>query len=102
MDDAEFQSWMKKMAAADEGAKPASANAIWWRAQLRRRLEIEKRATRPVRIAEGAAGILCWILAAALSAGAGAGGLAVFFALTLGMAGGLRGIAHEKSQPLRK
>ena len=97
MDDLEFQDWMKRMAGADEGTGTAGANAIWWRAQLRRRLEIEERATRPIRIAEGAAVMLCLVLAAVLSAGAGTGGLAAFLALTLGITGGLRAIAHHKT-----
>ena len=100
MDDLEFQNWMKQMAGADEGTGGAGANAIWWRAQLRRGLEIEERATRPIRIAEGAAALLCWLLAAVLSAGAGGAGLAAFLALTAVLTGGLRAI--DKIQPLNK
>src|SRR5215472_7729681 len=98
MDDLEFQNWMKRMAGADEVAGTAGANAIWWRARLRRRLEIEERATRPIRIVEGAAAMLCWVLAAVLSAGAGRGGLAVLLAVTLAIAG-LAAITHDKIQP---
>jgi hypothetical protein len=96
MDDAQFRSWMRRMAAVDEGAHPASANAIWWRAQLRRRQDIEERARRPIRIAEGAGGLLCWILAATLSVGMGTVGPVVLLALTLAIVGGLRAIAIKK------
>jgi hypothetical protein len=96
MDDEQFQSWMRRMAAVDEAGRPASANAIWWRAQLRRRLDAEERATRPIRIAECAAGVLSWILAAAFAAGLGTGGFVAFLALSLAFAGGLRAIALKR------
>ena len=96
MDDAQFQSWMKRMAAVDESARPAGANAIWWRAQLRRRVDAEERATRPIRIAESVGGVLSWILAAAFAAGLGTGGFVAFLALSLAFAGGLRAIAFKK------
>jgi hypothetical protein len=95
MDDAQFQSWMKRMAAADETARPASVNAIWWRAQLRRRVDTEERAIRPIRIAEAAGGLLSWLLAAAF-ASLGTGGLVAFLAVSLAIAGGLRAIAFRK------
>ena len=96
MDDEQFQSWMKRMAAVDEAGRPASANAIWWRAELRRRLDAEERATRPMRIAEGVGGVLSWILAAAFAAGLGPGGFVAFLVLSLTFAGGLRAIALKK------
>ena len=96
MNDAKFQSWMRRMGAVNEAGCPASANAIWWRAQLRRRLDAEERATRPIRIAEGAGSVLSWILSGALAAGLGTGGLTVFLALNLAIAGGLRVLALKK------
>ena len=41
MDDAEFQGWMRRVAAVQLDTPPVSANAIWWRAELRRRLIAE-------------------------------------------------------------
>ena len=96
MNDAHFQSWMKRMAAIDEAARPATANAIYWRAQLRRRVDAEERATRPIRIAEGVGGLLSWIMAAAFAAGLGIGGFVAFLALSLAIAGGLGSIALKK------
>ena len=64
MDDAAFRDWMKQMAAIEEEARPAGASAIWWRAQVRRRFERQERATRPLRIVENGAAILCWMVAA--------------------------------------
>jgi hypothetical protein len=93
MDDPQFQSWMKRMAAADETARLASANAIWRRAQLRRRVDAEERATRPIRIAEAAGGLLSWILVAAFAASLGTGGLVAFLAFSLAIAGGLKAIS---------
>jgi hypothetical protein len=59
---------MKQMEpSGTEGALP-DANAIWWRAQLRQRLEMEERATRPLRIAEGLACAACLLTAVILSA----------------------------------
>jgi len=57
MDD--FESLMRRMAAAETDAPVPSASAIWWRAELRRRVALEDRAMRPMRIAEGIACALC-------------------------------------------
>lgn len=68
MNDAQFTRWMKQMERPDaDGALP-DANAIWWRAQLRQRLVLEERATRPLRIAERFACTVCLVAAAVLSA----------------------------------
>jgi hypothetical protein len=64
--------FLKQMAAADAGAPVPSASAVWWRAELRRRLALEERATRPMRIAEGVACALCAVAAAELAAQVGA------------------------------
>jgi hypothetical protein len=63
-----FDSFMRQMAAAEADAAIPVASAIWWRAELRRRLALEERAVRPVRIAEGFACALC-VVAAVLLAG---------------------------------
>jgi hypothetical protein len=97
MDDVHFQSWMRRMAAVDEAGHPHKADQIWWRAQLRQRLNVEKLSTRPIRIAEGAAGLVCWALAAVVSAGIGTGGLVVLLTVTLAVIGGLRAIAPRKT-----
>ncbi len=60
--------FMKRMAAAETGAPVPSASAVWWRAELRRRLVLEERATRPMRVAEGIACALCTVAAAVLAA----------------------------------
>jgi hypothetical protein len=65
MDD--LDSFMRQMAAAEADAAVPAASAIWWRAELRRRLVLEERATRPVRIAEGFACALCMIAAVLLA-----------------------------------
>jgi hypothetical protein len=62
------ESFMKQMAAADAGAPVPSAGAVWWRAELRRRLALEERAIRPMRIVEGIACALCTAAAAVLGA----------------------------------
>src|SRR2546427_4955658 len=72
MDDAEFQGWMRRVAAVQLDTPPVSANAIWWRAELRRRLIAEARATRPIRIFDGTAAIVCALVAGKLVAGGGA------------------------------
>ena len=68
MNDAEFTSWMKQMERSGTDGTLPDANAIWWRAQLRQRLEMEERATRPLRIAEQLACTVCLLTAAVLSA----------------------------------
>src|SRR5438105_14553465 len=72
MDDAEFQGWMRRVAEVQLDTPPVSANAIWWRAELRRRLIAEARATRPIRIFDGTAAIVCALVAGSVLAGRGA------------------------------
>jgi len=69
MNDTELTNWMKRMDAPPSGAPLPDADAIWWRAQLRRRVAAEERATRPVRIAEQLA-CAVFLLAAVLLAAA--------------------------------
>ena len=71
--------FMKRMAAAETGAPVPSASAVWWRAELRRRLVLEERATRPMRVAEGIACALCTVAAAVLAAQLGALGVLQVF-----------------------
>ena len=97
MTDAQFQDWMKRMAATDDGGHPPGANAIWWRAQLRRNLETRQRATRPIRTAEAAGAIVCWLLAAVASAGMGTGGLVSFLAISVAVVGGIEAIAPRRT-----
>jgi hypothetical protein len=63
-----MERYMRQMAEAEFDAPLPTASAVWWRAELRRRLALEERATRPMRIAEGIACALC-MTAAALLAG---------------------------------
>jgi hypothetical protein len=65
MDD--LASFMRQIAAAEVDAAVPCASAVWWRAEFRRRLVLEERATRPVRIAEGFAYALCTIAAVLLA-----------------------------------
>jgi len=95
MDEQQFQNWMKRMAVVDESAGIPTAGAILWRAQLRRRLDAEARATRPIRIAEGAAGISCWLLAGVVSAGLGTAAIVAFLAINVAAVGGFRANAFE-------
>jgi hypothetical protein len=99
MDEQQFQNWMKRMPDVDESASVPTAGAIWWRAQLRRRLDAEERATRPIRIAEGAAGISCWLLAGVVSAGLGTGAIIAFLTITAAAVGGFRANAFERTGP---
>jgi hypothetical protein len=70
--------FMKQMAEEEAGAPAPSASAVWWRAELRR-LALEERATRPMRIADGVACALCSIAAAWLAAQLGALGFVTSF-----------------------
>jgi hypothetical protein len=97
MTDAQFQDWMKRMAAMDHGGHPPGANAIWWRAQLRRNLEVRQRATRPIRIAEAAGAIVCWLLAAVASAGMGTRGLVAFVVISAAVVGGIEAVAPRRT-----
>jgi hypothetical protein len=67
--------YMKQMATAEAGAPVPSGSAVWWRAELRRRLALEERAMRPTRIVEGIACALCTAAAALLAAQLGALGV---------------------------
>ena len=60
--------FMQQMASEERGGSVPAASAVWWRAEFRRRLEAERRATRPIRIAAAAAYSACVIAAAVLSA----------------------------------
>jgi hypothetical protein len=71
--------FMKRMAAAEAGAPVPSASAVWWRAELRRRMALEERATRPMRIADGVACTLCTVAAAWLAVQLGAFGVLQVF-----------------------
>jgi hypothetical protein len=62
-----IERFMKQMAASETGAPVPSAGTIWWRGELRRRMAMEERATRPVRIAEGIVCALGTLAAAALA-----------------------------------
>jgi len=97
MDDRQFQEWMRRMADTDENVGRPNANAIWWRAQLRRRLEAEQQMIRPIRIAENAAGISCWLLVAIVSAGMGTQGFVAFLGISVAIIGGLGVIALQKT-----
>jgi hypothetical protein len=92
MDDAQFENWMKQLAAADQRDPAASVAVIQWRARLRRQRDAEERVARPIRTAERAAGISCWVMAAVVAAGMGSGALWTFFAMSAVTAGGLRAI----------
>lgn len=51
----QLESFMRQIAASEAGAGVPPPGTIWWRAELRRRLVLEERAMRPMRIAEGIA-----------------------------------------------
>ena len=67
MNDAEFAGWMKRLAGAEPNRPASGSGPIWWRAELRRRLAAEERASRPVRTAERLAWAACLVGAALLS-----------------------------------
>ena len=96
MTDTEFQAWMRRLAATDTNASAPSASLILWRARLRRRLDAEQRVTRPIRMAEGAAAISCWLLAVVIAAGMGSGPLVALLTMTVAAIGGLSAIALKK------
>jgi hypothetical protein len=97
MDDTQFQGWMRRLADANESAPAPTANAIRMRARLRRRLYAEERVTLPIRMAERAAGIWCWLLTAAISASMGTWALAAWLAISLAILAGLGVIALQKT-----
>jgi len=96
MTDGNFEHYMRRLAVdpvtASEGAECSAApvpdaGAIWWRARLRQRMAERQRVTRPLRVAERAAGVLCFgaAVAAAVTLGVrlGAAGVAPFLVVTL-------------------
>ncbi|HTS26207.1 MAG TPA: hypothetical protein VMH81_10045 [Bryobacteraceae bacterium] len=95
MNDAQFQDWMKQLA-EPAASEPPTASAIWWRAQLRGRLETRAQSTRPIRVAELAVAIACWLAAAVVSAGLGPSGLAAFIAISVAIGGGFAAIALKE------
>ena len=94
--DTQFHAWMRRLAAMDTSVSAPSASLIQWRARLRRRLDAEQRVTRPIRMAEGAAAISCWLLVVAIAAGMGSGPLVASLATTVGALAGLGVIALKK------
>ncbi len=65
MNDADFARWVK---GPEPEVRLPDAETIWWRAELRRQLANEERATRPIRIAERFAFSACVITAAVVAA----------------------------------
>ena len=65
-----FDASIRELAAGSQtGALPAPA-LIWWKAEMRRRLELQRKATRPIRIVEAAGAVVLlaavlWFLAGA-------------------------------------
>jgi hypothetical protein len=68
MNDTEFQTRLRSMAAPDAARPLPSADVIWFRAELWRRLAAEDRAVRPLRIAEQLACAACLLAAVILVA----------------------------------
>jgi hypothetical protein len=68
MNDAEFANCLKRMDTARAAESLPDADAIWWRAELRRSMAFEERATRPIRIVEQLACAAFLIAAVVLSA----------------------------------
>jgi hypothetical protein len=96
MTDGNFERWMQRLVVehtAEDAPKDAAAPipdsaAIWWRAQLRQRMADRHRVTRPLRVAERAAGVLCFAAAVAVGARLGVAGVAPFIVVTLVAAAG--------------
>jgi hypothetical protein len=87
MTDGSFERYMQSLA-EEQGpeslAAPApDSAAIWWRAQLRQRMADQYRVTKPLRVAERAACLLCFAAAVAVGARVGVPGLAPFIVVTL-------------------
>ena len=64
----EFQKHLRSMGEADADRPLPSADVIWFRAELQRRLVAEERAIRPVRIVEQLACAACLLGAVVLIA----------------------------------
>jgi len=67
MNDTAFSEWMKRLDSGPDAPLP-DADAIWWRAQLRRSMAAGERATRPIRLVEQLACAVLLIAAVVLSA----------------------------------
>ena len=99
MTDGNFERWMERLAAEDseaaQGPETAVASAaqvpdsaaIWWRAQLRQRMADRYRVTKPLRVAERAAGVLCFAAAVVVGARLGAASVAPFIVVVTLVAG---------------
>jgi len=96
MDDGEFQAWMKRVAEVQLDTPPVSASAVWWRAELRRRVIAEARATRPIRIFDGTAAIVCALVAGILLAGEFPIEVAIFAVTTASILAGVRATVLKK------
>ena len=85
MSDKNFESFMQRLSAegAVEPPPVPDSGAIWWRAQLRHCMEERTRVTKPLRVAERAACVLCFAAAAAVGARVGVAGAAPFIVVTL-------------------
>jgi hypothetical protein len=59
--------FLKQMATSEAAADVPPSGTIWWRSELRRRMDLEERATRPLRIVEGLACALGAAVAALLA-----------------------------------
>jgi len=99
MTDRNFERWIGHLATESPDAAVPDAAAIWWRAQLRRRMAELERATKPARLVERVAGVVCFAAAAAAGASVGVAGQAPFIVVTLIAAAGatafvLRGAAE--------
>jgi hypothetical protein len=99
MTDGNFERWMERAAAEDASAPVPDSTTIWWRARLRHRMADRNRVTKPLRVAERAAGVLCFAAAVAVGARVGVAGVAPFIVVTLVAAAGaaalvLRGAAE--------
>jgi hypothetical protein len=68
MNDTEFRNCLLAMGAKDSERPLPTADALWWRAELSRRLAAEERAIRPVRIVERLACAACLLGAVVLAA----------------------------------
>jgi hypothetical protein len=87
VENADFERWMKALGTEDAGFETLPAGAIWWRAQLRRRLSQQAELTRPIRLVECGAIVLCGLAAAGLTASVGAPLIAALVPAGLAVAG---------------
>ncbi len=69
MTDLQFKAWMERLGASTPATPGQGSDAIWWKAELRRRLAVQERAVRPIRIAERLVWASCLIGAVVLIAG---------------------------------